>query len=141
MVVLSSAFLGAWAGQIGGLSAFLGGFSATVLVTLLVANNRNRATQSAVVLTALSAVAFVVAAVATTTLVAGSHPDAPVSVARAAAQGPARIMAATCFAIGTYALLAAVGCAGWLQSQRLGLITTGLAILGGLALTAIFAGL
>jgi hypothetical protein len=141
MVVLSSAFLGAWAAQIGSLSAFLGGFSATVLVTLLIANNLGRATQWAIVLTALSAVAFVVAAVATTTLVAGSHPDAPAAVARAAAQGPARAMAAVCFALGAYALLAAVGCAGWLRSRPLGFITTGLAILGGFAMTVIFAGL
>jgi hypothetical protein len=50
-------------------------------------------------------------------------------------------MAAVCFALGAYALLAAVGCAGWLRSRPLGFITTGLAILGGFAMTVIFAGL
>lgn len=140
MVSLTPAFLGVLATQIGSLSAFLGGFSATVLVTLLMAQGQNRATQWAVVLTALSAVAFIVAAVAATTLVAGSHPDAPASVARSAAHGPARMMAALCFALGAYALLAAVGCAGWLRSRRLGLATTGLAALGGLAMTLVFGG-
>lgn len=140
MLELSPAFLSALAGQIGNLSAFLGGFSATVLVTLLVTDNRSQAASWAVVLTAISAVAFVVAAVAATTLVAGAHPDAPASLARAAAHGLARPLISLCFAIGAYALLAAVGCVGWLRSRRLGLTTSGLAALGGLAITLVFAG-
>ena len=141
MQALSPAFLGVWATQIGSLSAFMGGFAATVLVMLLMADQTGRAVRIASALSALAAVAFVVAAVATTTLVAGSHPDAPASVARAAAHGPARAIASLCFALGAYALLAAIGCGGWLRGRRMGWTTTFISLIGGLGMTAILAGL
>ena len=65
---LSPAYLAAWATQIGALSAFMGGFASTILVMLLTHDSRRRAVQWAAGLSALSAVAFIVAAVATTTL-------------------------------------------------------------------------
>lgn len=136
--VLAPAFLAAWATQIGGLSAFMGGFAATMLVMLLTHDSRGRPVQWAAGLSALSAVAFVVAAVATTTLVAGSHPDAPAAVARQAAQGPARAMAALFFSLGAYGLIAAIGCAGWVRSKRMGWATTALATLGAIAITLNF---
>jgi hypothetical protein len=135
---LSPAYLAAWATQIGALSAFMGGFASTILVMLLTHDSRRRAVQWAAGLSALSAVAFIVAAVATTTLVAGSHPDAPASVARQAAQGPARLMAVLFFSLGAYGLIAAIGCAGWVRSKRMGWATTIVAGLGAVAVTLNF---
>lgn len=135
---LSPGFLAAWATQIGGLSAFMGGFAATMLVMLLTHDSQRQAIRWAAGLSALSAVAFVVAAVATTTLVAGSHPEAPAAVARQAAQGPARALAALFFALGAYGLIAAIGWAGWVRSRRMGWVTTGLAALGAIAITLSF---
>lgn len=140
MAALSPAFLQVWGAQIGGLSAFLGGFAATMLVMLLTTDSSSRAASWASVLAALAATAFVVAAISTTTLVAGSHPDAPASVARAAAHGPARIFAAICFGLGGYALTAAIGCAGWIKSRRLGQTTTAFAVIGGLLISVIVLG-
>lgn len=137
--VLSPAFLGVWATQIGSLSAFMGGFAATMLVMLLTHDGRGRAVQLASGLSGLAAVAFVVAAVSTTTLVAGVHPEAPGAVARAAMTGPARALAAGFFALGAYGLIAAIGCAGWVRSRPMGWTTSVLAGLGALAMTLNFA--
>lgn len=137
---LSAGFLAVWAAQIGSLSAFMGGFAATMLVMLLTHDSRRRAVQWASGLSALSALAFVMAAVATTTLVAGSHPEAPAAVARAAAHGPARGMAALTFALGAYGLISAIGCVGWVRSTRMGWATTSLAALAAVSVTVIFAG-
>ncbi|MEY4556741.1 MAG: hypothetical protein RL093_1860 [Pseudomonadota bacterium] len=139
--VLSPAFMAALAGQIGALSAFLGGFAATFLVMLLMANIESRPARWAAVASALAAVSFIVAAVATTTLVAGAHPEAPISTARDAAAGVSRLLMSLCFALGNYALLTAIGCSGWLRSRKLGVATTTLAVLGGLGVTAIIGGL
>ena len=135
---LSTAYLATWAAQIGALSAFMGGFAATMLVMLLTHDSRRRAVRWAAGSAALSAVAFIVAAVATTTLVAGSHPEAPASVARQAAEGPARLMAVLFFSLGVYGLIAAIGCAGWVRSARMGWATTVMAGLGAVAITLNF---
>ncbi|MBN8528405.1 MAG: hypothetical protein J0M36_04130 [Caulobacterales bacterium] len=136
--VLAPAYLAAWAAQIGALSAFMGGFASTILVMLLTHDSRRWAVKWAAGLSALSAVAFIVAAVATTTLVAGSHAEAPASVARQAAHGPARLMAVLFFSLGAYGLIAAIGCAGWVRSKRMGWATTVVAGLGAVAVTLNF---
>jgi hypothetical protein len=139
--VPSPAFLAALGEQVGSLSAFLGGFAATFLVMLLTSETTLKSARFAVVASALAAVAFIVSAVAATTLVAGAHPDAPASTAQAAATGVSRPLVFLCFAVGNYALLAAIGCSGWLRSRKLGIGTTALAVLGGLGITAILGGL
>lgn len=141
METLAPGFLGVWASQIGSLSAFMGGFAATMLVMLMTAEHTGRAVRIAAGLSALAAVAFVAAAVATTTLVAGAHPEAPAAVARAAMHGPARAIASLCFALGVYALLGAIGCGGWVRGRKMGSTTTAVAIIGGLVVTAIVIGL
>lgn len=140
MDALSPAFLATLGGQVGSLSAFLGGFAATFLVMLLTSDTPSKAARFAVVASALAAVAFIVSAVATTTLVAGAHPDAPAAIAQDAAEGVSRLLVSLCFALGNYALLTAIGCSGWLRSKKLGIATTGLALLGGLGITAIMGG-
>ncbi len=55
--------------------------------------------------------------------------------------GPARAIAGLCFALGAYALLAAIGCGGWVQGRKMGTTTTAVAVIGGLAVTAILVGL
>lgn len=138
MEALSPAYVVALAGQMGFLSAFMGGFAATMMVMLMSQDGSRRAVNWSSALSAVAAIAFIITAVTTTTLVMGSHPDAPTVVARGAANGPARIMVSLFFVVGVYALIAAIGCAGWVRSRRMGWTTTALASLGVLATTLNF---
>ena len=81
---LSPAYLSAIAGQLGTLSAFLGGFAATFLATLLTLVRRERLLTVCLGLSVTSAVAFIVTVVAATMVTAVSHPDAPAAVAASA---------------------------------------------------------
>lgn len=132
---LSPAYLTALASQIGFLSAFLGGFAATFVATILQAEKPGRVAGWAMGLAAVAATAFVVAAVASTTLVAGSHPEAPASAALSDGLVRARIVSALGFALGAYLLLGAIGCSGWLRSRAVGWTTTIAAGLAGVFVT------
>ena len=120
IATLSPAYITALASQIGFLSAFLGGFAATFVAMILAAEKPGRVAGWAMGLAAVSATAFVVAAVTSTALVAGSHPDAPSSVALSEGLARARIVCTLGFALGAYLLLGSIGCSGWLRSRAVG---------------------
>lgn len=127
---LDPAYLNARATQIGSMSAFLGGFAATALTALLAAKReRERPAGWAMGLSAVAAVALILAVLAATFLVAVFHPQAPRSVARAVPDGARTVMALS-FLVGMLTLMAAVGVSGWVHSRRLGAATTTSAALG-----------
>ena len=129
MEALSPAYLSAMATQLGSLSAFLGGFAATFLATLLTLGHQGRLMTTTIGFAVLSAVAFIVVVVASTALIAVLHPEAPGSAAGASTTAARAIMSAG-FAIGTLALLASLGCSGWTRSPRIGWITAVASALG-----------
>lgn len=135
METLSPAYITALGTQIGFLSAFLGGFAATFVATILQVEKPGRVAGWAMGLAAVSATAFVVAAVTSTALVAGSHPDAPAMVALSDGLVRARIVSSLCFTLGAYLLLGAIGCSGWLRSRALGWTTSVASVLAGLLVT------
>lgn len=123
----TEAYLIMAAQQIGALSAFLGGFAATLTGSLSAARLPGRGSAMCIGASAVAAVLFVVALVAATGLGAGLHPDAPASVS-----APTRLdlMYASMgigFMLGVLGLLAAIGAAGWIRSARMGWLTTVLA--------------
>lgn len=120
---LSPAYLSALAVQIGGLSAFLGGFAATFLGTLLARRADGKTASLSIGFAVSSSVAFVVTVVASTALVAGLHPEAP-SSAPAAGAGAARVLLVLGFLFGLYSLLASLALSGWARSRGTGLTTT-----------------
>lgn len=126
---LSPAYLSAIATQVGGLSAFLGGFAATFLGTLLALGVRGRTASLSIGFAVSSSVSFIVAVVASTALVAVLHPQAPQAVHRVASGG-ARALLTLSFVVGLYALLASLALSGWSRSRRTGLTTTVAAGLG-----------
>lgn len=117
------------AAQLSSLSAFLGGFSATFLATLLALSHKSRVLTLAVGASCASAVAFVVAVVASSMLNAMLHPAAPKILALNSAQRPQAIMTLA-FGLGIFALLFAIGCSGWLRSRSTGWATTIISLLG-----------
>lgn len=137
---LTPAYLAALASQLGFLSAFLGGFAATLTAMILQTGSPRRIAGWAMALAAMAATAFVVAAVATTSVTSGAHPDAPTAVTAAGPLERARIIAAAGFALGCYLILAAIGCSGWLRSRKVGWVTTGAAGVAVVLVTLIFAG-
>jgi hypothetical protein len=134
---LAPTYLAEIARQIGFISAFLGGVSATFMVALLALPSTGRTAGRAIVCAAAASVAFIVAVMATTMLVVALHPDAPAGAADKAGLG--RTLGLLAFMAGIYLLLASLALAGFLRSRRTGWATTGLAVAGGalVALTVV----
>jgi len=129
MTELSPAYLSALAVQLGSLSAFLGGFSATFLATLLTLRARNKIASMSIGFAVSAAVAFIVTVVASTALVAMLHPDAPQTVSLVASGG-ARVLLTLGFTVGLYTLLVSLALSGWCRSKGTGLTTSIAAGLG-----------
>ncbi len=123
------------AAQVGGLSAFLGGFAAAFLGTLLALGSRGRTASLSIGFAVSSSVAFVVAVVASTGLAAVLHPQAPQAVAASFPLIGARILMVLGFIIGLYALLFSLALSGWSRSRGTG-YTTSIAAGIGMALVS-----
>lgn len=134
-MTFSPAYLSAIAAQVGTLSAFLGGFAATFLGTLLAMNARGRAASAAIGFSAAASVAFIVAVVGSTGVVAALHPDGP--GLGAGRVGQTQGLMTLAFMLGLYALLAALGLSGWSRSPRTGWITGAAAGLGAVLVTTL----
>jgi hypothetical protein len=133
MSTLSPVYLSDIAAQTGGLSAFLGGFAATFLGTLLAMRARGRVGTWAIACSAGSSVAFIVAVVGSTAVVAALHPQGP--GAGSAGSGGPQVAMTLAFLLGLYSLLAAIGLSGWTRSRTAGLATSITAVLGVLLVT------
>jgi hypothetical protein len=128
---LSPAYMSALAAQLAGVSAFLGGFAATFLATLLTLGHQGRLMTITIGFAVTSSVAFIVTVVAATMLTAIFHPETPPMMANFDAVGPRAIMTLG-FAIGALSLLASLGCSGWTRSRGIGWTTTIAALVGAL---------
>lgn len=129
MEQLSPVYLSALASQLAALSAFLGGFAATFLATLLTLGNQSKLMTITIGFAVISSVSFIVTVVAATMLTALYHPAAPQFMATAAFAQPQATMGLG-FMIGTLSLLSTLGCSGWTRSLGAGWITTTVALLG-----------
>jgi hypothetical protein len=125
---LAPAYLATLATQIGSLSAFLGGFAATYLATFLALGHASRAASWAIGSAAIAAVGFVIAVIASTMLVAATHPEAPVGAIALA--DSARLAMGLSFMVALVALLVSLGASGWTRSRAMGRLTSGAASVG-----------
>ncbi len=131
-------YLAALARQFGFLGAFLGGVSATLFVTLLTLAKPSRVVRWAIGLAAVAAVAFIVTAYMSVGVIANSHPNAPPQMAGNSIV-IVQVTMSLSFAIGSLALLAAIGVSGWSRSRVLGIVTSVVAFLGAVPLFLDFA--
>jgi hypothetical protein len=126
----SAAYLTMAAGQMGSISAFLGGFAATFLATLLIVPSRSRAAGVTIGGAAVSSVGFIVCVVGATTLVGGLHPDAPRGYNGADYLARVHVLMTLGFLVGMLALLCSVATSGWIRSRTMGRVTTGVSLAG-----------
>src|SRR5579872_6674411 len=91
MEPLAPAYISALAAQLASLSAFLGGFAATFLATLLTLGHAGRLMTITIGFAVASSVSFIVTVVAATMLTAVLHPEAPHFMADAVASAPRAI--------------------------------------------------
>ena len=124
MQILSDSYLAEISRQLAFLSAFLGGFSATFLATLLVVSSSKRIAGWVVCSAATAACSFVVAVIASVMLTIVLHPDVPVNVKSNASTETARIVSTLGFSIGVISLLVSVGLSGWVRSRQSGIVTS-----------------
>jgi vacuolar-type H+-ATPase subunit I/STV1 len=137
---LSPAYLAALALQLGGLSAFLGGFSATFLGTLLAWRIGGKTASLSIGFAVSSSVAFIVTVVASTALMAVLHPQAP-SAAASTGSSIARVLLVLSFLVGLYSLLVSLALSGWARSRGTGMTTSIAAGLGIVLVTMLVVGI
>ena len=121
--------------QVAFVSAFLGGFAATFLGTLLFAGSGSKLVNWVISSAALSACAFIVAVLALTMLTVALHPNAPIGVVSNLALRRAQTIGFLSFLLGMYTLLFSIGASGWLRSRTLGWSTAAIAFIAGLIVT------
>jgi hypothetical protein len=127
-------YLTAIATQLGSVTAFFVVFAATMLALFLTVGGRSRGARLAAHASAVAAVSFIVAVMASSALIAIAHPDAPAATA-ARSTTAIRPLLGISFLIGMVALLAAIAASGWSHSRAMGLTTS---IVSGVAILAVF---
>ena len=133
MVPLKPDYLVAIATQLGSVSAFFGGFAATMLTLFLTVGGKSRGSLIAAHASAVAAVSFIIAVMASTALTAIAHPDAPPATA-ARSTAAIRPLLVITFSIGIIALLTAIAASGWSHSRAMGWTT---AIISSVAILAV----
>lgn len=133
MEQISSAYLSSVAIQFGTISAFLGGFAATFVATLLISRHKSRATGATIGLSAASSVAFIVCVVGATVLSTGLHPEAPAEFNSVSYLALVNVLMTSAFMFGILALLLALGVSGWTRSRVMGWVTSCVSFVGLLA--------
>lgn len=129
MIELPFSYLKEIASQIIFISAFLGGFSATVLGTLILSNNSGKILKTMIMGTSISAVSFIVAVFAMTQLVMLTLPGYPSEVNTGDTIFP-RTVGFIAFFVGIISLIFVISVSGWVQSKRMGIATTILGVFG-----------
>lgn len=134
MVPLNPTYLTAIAAQLGSVSAFFGGFAATMLALFLTVGRKSRGSLIAAHASAVAAVSFIIGVMASSALIAITHPDAPPATA-ARSTAAIRPLLAISFSIGMISLLAAIASSGWSHSRAMGWTTS---IISSVAILAVF---
>lgn len=128
MYPLATDYLNAIATQLASVSAFFGGFAATVFALFLTLGKSSRPAVIAGQASAIAAICFIVAVMASTVLVAITHPHAPLPTARLPTD-PARSVLTVSFYAGMLALLISLAAGAWTHSKAMGWTTSVLAAL------------
>ena len=119
-------FMIAVAEQLSFVSAFLGGFSATILFTILVFSSPKKSVSWIVVSSALAACSLLIAVIASWRLLILLHPEFPLELNNSMVGILWRSMLLG-YGLGFLSLLVSIGLSGWLRSSRAGITTSGIA--------------
>lgn len=113
--------------QLGFVSAFLGGVSATILVTIVIFVDAKRSVSWIVGASALAACSLLIAVVASWRLILLLNTDLSSQVGLDMIALLYRSMLLG-YSIGFLSLITCIGLAGWIRSRKLGMITTTMAL-------------
>ena len=127
MQKLDPAYVIAVAEQLSFVSAFLGGVSITILVTIVVFANPQKSVSWIVGASALAACSLLIAVVAAWRLIILLNPATNVAL------DPSILIVLWAsmllgYGVGFLALLACIGLSGWIRSKKTGWITTSMAV-------------
>ncbi len=111
------------------ISVFLGGISATILGTLMTNDKNSRLVKTMIVGLSLSAASFIVAVMSMTRVQMIVALDSPM---HHISHDTPRLIGALSFFLGIYTLLFVISLSGWMQSKRIGIITTLIGIISGI---------
>jgi len=128
MTRLDPNYVTAVAEQLSFVSAFLGGVSATILVTIVVFANPKKSVSWIVAASALAACSLLVAVVAAWRITILLNPDTPVAVDTPILNVLWASMLLG-YGLGFLSLLTCIGLSGWIRSRKTGLITSGMALI------------
>ena len=128
MTQLNPSYMVAVAEQLSFVSAFLGGISATILVTIVVFTSAKKSVSWIVSTSALAACSLLVAVVAAWRLTIMLHPDFPITVNESVVNILWMGMLLG-YGLGFLSLLVSIGLSGWLRSKKSGLITSSVAFI------------
>lgn len=126
MIQLTPSYGIAVAEQLSFVSAFLGGVSATILVTIVVFANPQKSVSWIVGASALAACSLLVAVVASWRLIILLNPETPV-VAENSLIAVLWMAMLLGYSIGFLSLIACIGLSGWIRSRKTGMITSAMA--------------
>lgn len=128
MTELTTEYIVAVAEQLSFVSAFLGGISITILVTIVVFTSEQKSVNWIVSFSALAACSLLIAVVAAWRLTILLHPSLPIPTD----MGLIKILSLGMllgYGLGFFSLLVSVGLTGWLRSKRDGIITSTIALI------------
>jgi len=128
--ILPDSYLIEIARQFALLSAFLGGFTATFLATLLFIGSSKRIADWVVGSAAAAACSFIVGVIASVMLTIVLHPDAPENVIHGSSVDTARVVSSLGFGFGVFALLVSIGLSDWIRSRKSGIATSAVSFVG-----------
>lgn len=129
MVQLDPAYQLALADMMIGICSFMGGFSATIFVTLLTLAKPGLYARIAIGASAFAAVAFIICLTSAVSISFALHPAAPAAV-KDTPLASLQVIIALSFMLGIAAMLGSIGVAGWIRSRALGIFTSVIAAIG-----------
>ncbi|MEL6558998.1 MAG: hypothetical protein AAFQ94_12490 [Bacteroidota bacterium] len=129
MMEMPIEYLNKLASQFIFISAFFGGFSASILGTLIISKSERKIVKYLILGSSLSSIAFIVSVFAMTKLVMVSTPGYPFDIEQISILYP-RIVGIIAFMVGILSLIFVISLSGWMHSKRLGIATTSIGVVG-----------
>lgn len=129
MTEIEIPYLNTLSSQLLFICAFLGGFSATLLGTLITAELEGKVMFSIIIASAVSAMGFILSVLCMTGILLITTEGYPLEVNKGELNS-LRLVGAFTMILGLLGLLVVIGISGWLKDKKLGYTTSAIAILG-----------
>lgn len=129
MMVLPLDYFNKLASQFILISAFFGGFSESILETLIISKSDQKIVSHLILVSSLSAITFIVSVFSMTKLFMISTSGYPFDDEGTSLLFP-RLVGIIAFIIGIFSLIFVISLSDWMHSKRLGIATTTIGIVG-----------